>query len=239
MRLSLGLVVACLAAGATLASGEEPAAPEAPPQRHTVTRGALPEDLPGRWLALAWMKLPTGVRTIPVLWTITSADGQLALTSRAVLLPATSADRLKAANDAGQAWKPAADDLDALAAHWDDLRDAAAPVPGSIDTEIIAREAFDDPIKEDPDTKDALWIVRQNETFPKKVSSIVQQVRVYAVRERRDGGYAGGFVHAAIAMAPFALPITFHGDFQLYRVSDAPRSLLSRMMDVLRGCRGR
>ena len=112
----------------------------------------------------------------------------------------------------------------------------AAPVPLSVETEIVSREAFDDSLKEDPDTRDALWIIRQNETFPKKVSSVVQQIRVYAVRERRDDGYAGGFVHAAIAMAPFALPITFHGDFQMYRVPDAPRSVLTRLFDLLRGC---
>ncbi len=228
----LGFAIASTLAGATFGRAEE----SPTPTQRTVARGDLPADLPGRWLAVAWMKLPMGTRTAPVLWSITTSEGKPSLSIRAVTLPSPGAERLAAANTAGQPWTPAADDLDALAAQWDALGTAAAPVPESVATQIVAHDAFDDALKKDTDAHDALWVVQQTATFPKKTAAVAEEIRLYAVRERLDDGYTGPFLHTAIAMAPFPIPITFRGTFRLYRVHDAPRSILLRALDVLRGC---
>src|SRR6266436_5299422 len=111
--IALVVSLASVPVGATDAT-EPPPLP--PPEQHTVVRGTLPRDLPGRWMAVGWIALPDGkARTTPTLWQI-KQDDQPVLTVRFAALPPAQQKALDDANTAEQRWRPSPVDIAQLAA---------------------------------------------------------------------------------------------------------------------------
>ena len=108
----------------------------------------------------------------------------------------------------------------------------------SVQSEIVARDGFDQSFSNDAKTRDAAWAVRQSEKYHPSAAPAIQTVNVYAVLEPREGGYFGNFTTATIAAVPLPIPITLSGTFQMYRldVGAASRGFLGRLMDLFRGC---
>jgi hypothetical protein len=105
-----------------------------------------------------------------------------------------------------------------------------------LDNYLTGRDAFDATFTSDARTRDAQWVLQQTETFDASAAPAVRQVAVYGVLEARDGGYRGNYLNTLLAAAPFPIPITFNGTFQLIRL-EAPRpGLLARLADLLSGC---
>lgn len=224
------------------AAGDE-SAPPAPTQR-TVTRGSLPSDLAGRWLGLRWTIFAREqgddlVRTVPDFWVISHEGGGFTLTARFVVLPAAQKQALDAANKANRGWKPTEADLREIAAGWDDLPLSSAPLPETVETEMLAPESFDDALRNEVETSGALWAVRQQQIFPKRAIATAEEARVYGLTVREGNGYRGRFSIGVTAMAPLPLPLAFSGEFGLYRMDPPARSLVKRLLDLFRGCGAR
>lgn len=223
----------------TRALGDAPPTDAPPPKQTTKVVGRLPADLPGRWLALGQVALPSGSRrTVPALWEITAADGSLVLTVQFSTLPAAMQKVIDDANASEKGWTPTAADLTALAAGWDTLP-RGQPGVASVDTELIAHDAYDEDIKKDDEVKDSLWMVRMNQGFLPSAAPMIKQVSVYAATRAVGNGWEGTFAHLMLAAAPFPIPITLKGDFHLYRLAgtSAPaKGLLARVFDAFSGC---
>ena len=236
---TVGSLIALVVSLASLPVGATEPPPLPPPEQHTVVRGTLPQDLPGRWMAVGWIELPDGkARTTPTLWEI-KQDDQLVLTVRFAALPPAQQKALDDANTAEQRWRPSPVDIAQLAAAWDALP-PSDPRLVSIQNEIIARDGFDQSFATDAKTREAAWAVRQAELYHPSAAPAIKTINVYAVLEAREGGYFGNFTTATIAAVPLPIPITLSGTFQLYRVDGgAPpprRGFLGRLMDFLQGC---
>ena len=212
-----------------------PAAPAAPVQETTV-RGT-PPDLSGRWLSLGWVELPDG-RSIssPALWEIAVQEGKPVMTHRFVSLPPAQSEALDKANAAGEAWKPSPEDLAQIRAAWGGLQSQDSHV-ARVTNEISGRDAFDDSLKNEARTKDAIWVVRQRQDFDGSAGAPVRQVTIYSVLAPSGRDYTGNFDSATIAAAPFPIPISFKGTFHLYRLDEpASHGVLARLLDVFAGC---
>jgi hypothetical protein len=248
LRPLAGLFVFLMAAAprGSLAQGQpESSAPPSstePVQETQVT--GTPPDLAGRWLSVAWVKKPDGTSTsLPALWEITAQDGNPVLTHRFVSLPSAQHDALNHANASGQPWKPSPADIAQIRAAWNDLPAADAHV-ARVSNEIAARDGFDDSLKGEARTKDAMWVMRQRQDFDATSARVIRQVAVYSVLAPSDGDFTGNFDSMTLAAAPIPVPVTFKGTFRLYRL-DAPdptaaqppaRGFLSRLFDVFSGC---
>jgi hypothetical protein len=246
MRLAAGLagttLVLTVAASATAdTEAGTPTTVPAPPivaEQKTVVEGTVP-DLVGRWLALAQLDLPGGegkTRAAPALWEVSRPDdGQLVLTVRFAGLPPAQQKVMDEANAAERAWTPSAADLDAVGAGWATLPAQEGRVR-QIETTITARDAFGDMIRNEPRARDALWVVQQRYDFDASAAPTIRQVFVYAVLDETGGTPTGNYTTTVLAAAPFPIPITIHGTFQLHRLPDAPRGLLGRLRGLFSGC---
>jgi len=245
LPFALVLSLASLPVGATEPTEPPPAAaettepaPPAAPEQHTVVRGTLPRDLAGRWMAVGWIELPGGkARTTTAFWEIGRESDGLALTVRFAGLPSAQQKGLDEANSAEQPWRPAPRDITRLAAAWDALP-PSEPRLVSVQSEIVARDGFDQSFSNDAKTRDAAWVVRQSEKYHPSAAPAIQTVNVYAVLEPREGGYFGNFTTATIAAVPLPIPITLSGTFQMYRLDAgaASRGFLGHLIDLLGGC---
>jgi hypothetical protein len=248
LRPLVSLLVFVMAAAPRACDAQEQPEASAPPpstapvQETQVT--GTPPDLGGRWLSLAWIEKPDGTSTsLPALWEIIAQDGKPVLTHRFVSLPSAQNDALSQANAAGQPWKPSPADLAQIRAAWNDLPAADAHV-ARVTNEIAARDGFDDDLKSEARTKDAMWVMRQRQDFDASGAPVIRQVAVYSILTPSDGDFTGNFDSVTLAAAPFPLPVPFKGTFRLYRL-DAPdrtaaeppaRGFLSRLFDVFSGC---
>jgi hypothetical protein len=216
-------------------SSSAPAVPAAPVQETTV-RGTAP-DLGGRWLALGWVELPAGGSlSAPALWEITVQEGKPVITHRFVALPPALAAAVDKANAAGEPWKPSPEDLNQLRAAWDGLQSQDSHV-ARVTNEISARDAFDDSLKAEARTKDAMWVVRQRQDFDGSGGPAVRQVTIYSVLGPSGRDYTGNFDSATVAAAPFPIPISFKGTFHLYRLDEPARpGVLARVLEFFAGC---
>ena len=225
-----------VASGPTAADDAPP-----PPTQNTKLVGAAPAGLrPGRWFLLAKLDLPGNhpPRAVPAFWDVSDANG-LTLTVRLVKLPAAQQAKLDQGNTSGTTWEPTTDDLRAIDAEWDQL-----PVDPtafeSIETEIVSRDAFDDQTKADPDARDALFLVKQDERYAPSAAPAIKQANVYAALTAADGGFQGRFAGLTLAAAPFPIPIGFKGLFRAWALNALPtKGLLERLGDVFSGCRRR
>ncbi len=228
----VGLAALTLAVGARSGVADPPT-PVPAAEQHTTVRGT-PPDLGGRWLALAWLDVPGRyTRTNPALWEVTRQGGQLDVALRFADLPAAQQAAVDEANRNRRQWTPSPGDVDAIAAAWDGLLPRARRTL-RVETTVIGRDGFDERTTTDAGTADALWIVEQTETADPHAAPTVSQSHVYAAGAPTDGGWTGSYQTVVVAAAPFPIPVTFHGRFQLYRLP--PRGLLSRLVDAFAGC---
>ncbi len=241
--LFTALFTLALSTAALIGRAEEqnaPAAAEGPPEQHTTMRGTPPADLEGRWLTVASIELPNqaGIATIPGLWEITRERDQLVLKLPLFDLPEGPQKAFEEATNRKQAWRPSAEDVAQIAAGWGMGQEANLHL-ATIESEIIGPDGFDAALKNDPKTRDAVWVLRQREGFRPSGAPILRQVHVYSALEAKDGGYVGNFSTATIAAAPLPIPIAFSGTFQAYRLGAAParaRGFLARLADLFAGC---
>jgi len=221
--------------GGQLASSAPGAAP--PPVQETTVLGT-PPDLAGRWLSLGWIELPDG-RTVsaPFLWEIAVRDGKPVMTHQFVSLPPAQKAVLDKANADGKAWQPSPDELAQLRAAWDGLPVEDMHV-SKVANEILGKDGFDDSMKSEARSKDALWAVRQRMDFNAAAAPLVRQVTVYSTLAPSDGGYTGNFDYGQVAAAPFPIPLAYKGTFRLYRLGDPtpPPGFLRRVLDSFTGC---
>jgi hypothetical protein len=211
-----------------------------PPIQETTVRGTPPEDLAGRWLALASIELPEGKgNAMPAFWEIATQDGKLTLTHRYVDLPLAQKTAIEAAGADGQAWSPTPEDLAAIKAAWGDLKPVESHVR-QVTTEIAGKDGFDDNLTKEERTRDAIWVIRERmDVFP-SAAPVVRYAFVYAATAAKDGDYTGNFDGVTVAAAPFPIPITVKGSVHFYRLSrpapTPPAGILARLLDQLRGC---
>jgi hypothetical protein len=225
-----GPAVLALAAALSAPAG---AAAEPPAQR-TEVHGDVGE-LAGRWLCVARLDLPEGrTQTNASLWEVTPEPAGLELRQRFAALPAELQEAVEAANRSGRPWTPSARAVARVAEEWERLP-PREPRATEVVATLTAREAFGEELTEDPRTRDARWVVRLQETPSPDGGPVMEQVHVYAATERRRRGFAGSYTSVALAAAPFPVPITFHGEFELHAL-DAPPGLLERLLAVLAGC---
>jgi len=233
-------LAASLAAGHAGAQEGTPPAPPANPTttKETVVHGTPPAGLPGRWLAVSWLDNSTS--TIMSFWQIAEQDGKPVVTERFGLLPDRPRASYDAANEQGQRWIPSADDLAALRDAWntmpaDDVNYA------KVWTEIASPDGYDESLKKEARTSEALWVVRQRWDASPAAAPLSRQVFVYAVNGPEDDGYKGTLDGVTVAAVPAGIPIRFSGAFRLYRLDPAPppqpRGLIARLLDAFRGCR--
>jgi hypothetical protein len=241
MRRSLFALLAALAVtvGRVAAEDGSPTTttiPEPPPEQQTTVAGTVP-DLRGRWLAVCWLNLPANqVRTVTGAWDIGERDGRQDLAVHYVHLPTAEDAAISQADADSRPWRPSPDELAHVAASWDDLPPQEVH-PARVDTHLTGHDAFDAAFNSEAKVRNALWVALQNETLGPSSAPGVRQIHIYAALEARDGGYSGNFTTTLIAAAPFPIPITLDGTFQLYRVETRPRSLGARLADLFSGCR--
>lgn len=259
MRSLFGLVVlAGLAASLSVAQADPPAAPAgaapaateaAPPAEpaapldistkattnETVALGSLP-PLAGHWMVLNDLDLGGRKRTVPAFWAITEEKGAPVVVERFVTLPVDLNKVLEQKNAAGERWEPTDEQLATIRAAWDDLPDQMRGV-AHVRNELWGRDAFTDEIKKEAVTKDADWVVRQTYQFMPGGHRPVRQVNVFAVTEETPRGFAGTYSGAAVAMAPFPVPIPYKGSFRMIRLgATSGGGLLQRIGDWFKGC---
>jgi hypothetical protein len=197
-----------------------------------------PPDVGGRWLSLGWIELSDG-RSVsaPMLWDIALEDGRPVMTHRFVSLPPALKAAADKANADGKAWQPSPEELEQLRAGWDHLQPEDLHV-GKVTNEIAGRDGFEDSVKGEARSRDALWLVRQRLDFDASAAPVVRQVMIYSVLAPSDRDYTGNFDMATVAAAPFPVPISYKGTFRLYRIDapPAPRGFLSRLFDGFAGC---
>jgi hypothetical protein len=229
----VGCLLTLVVGGAAMAD-EAPPVPGVGPEQTTTVRGTVP-DLAGRWLGLAWLNLPGGTtRTNVAVWEVRTREGRPEVVVRFVGLPAAEQAALDAANQTKAPWYPTAADVARVAAAWESLP-AREVRPQKVETVLTGADAFDEALRTDLQTSGARWIAQQTETPDPANARTSRQAHIYAVKDAVDGGWKGAYTTVVVAAAPFPVPITFRGSFQLFRLDPRP-GFLARLLDTLRGC---
>jgi hypothetical protein len=208
----------------------------APLTQTTTVEGSVP-DLGGRWLLLATVALgESAKRTLTSVFDIGHTEGKVEIRERHVILPEAQNAALKRANDElGGVWAPTPADLEAIGSAWNTLEPELRGIV-KIENQLTGRDAYDDDLKKDESTKDALWVFRQSYNFESGGSRPVNQANLIAPQKVEDGVYSGKFIAVAVAAAPFPVPITFKGTFRMVPLSREPRSWWTRIGDFFAGC---
>lgn len=238
LRSAAVLLVALVAspAGAQTGSTSTTLAPLPPTEFQTVVKGTVP-DLTGRWIAVAWLEVPGGgTRTATFILEVESAAGKPRVTMPFAHLPAEQEGAMQRASEASERWEPSPADIAAISNGWSRLPPMERHT-AKLDSYLTGRDAFDDTFTADPRTRDAQWVLQQTETFDASAAPAVRQVHVFSVLEARDGGYRGNYTTTLLAAAPFPIPITLQGTFQLIKLAPEHRGVLTRLGDLFSGCR--
>lgn len=237
---SVALVLALAARGPVRAE-DAPAPPTTttlvrePIQYSTEVQGTLP-DLVGRWLLLSTVSVGSGPKhIIPSVVEITRKDGKLDVVERHVVLPKAQAAAVEHGNEIGGVWDPTPDDLAAIRDAWDVLEPEDRGI-SHMNNILTGRDAYDEDLKKDTLTKDALWVLRQQYVFLPGGSRPVNQANLIAPVKLERGVYSGGFLAVAVAAAPFPIPIKFDGTFQLIALGRSTPSIWTRIGDFFAGC---
>jgi hypothetical protein len=249
MKLALLLTVCgVLLLGAPVGAQQPPAGAPAeqappeetgPPKQEAVSGGTLPDDLLGRWLVIGWVGIrdEEHAKTTAALWDVTREDAQIVFTENYREMPSRIAQALADANAEDRAWRPSPQDLSEIANGWDTLpmRD---PKVATQRNEIYGKDGFDRDFQNEEQTKNAIWAARQTSHFRRSAQPSVRGINVFGATEARDGGYAGNYTTATIAAAPFPIPITLKGKFQMYRVAGAsePKARKGFWSSLFSGC---
>jgi hypothetical protein len=226
-------------AGATPPATTEPTPTNPAAIEHeTTVEGTVP-DLEGRWLLLATLAVGQSTPRLMVSGIdVTRKDGKLDVRERHLVLPPEQNAALTQGNETGKIWDPTPADLDAIRKAWDTMQVENRGITG-MTHELTGRDAFDDVLKGDAITKDALWVVRQGYVFEPGGGRPMRQGNLWAVTKEENGVYSGSYVAVALAAAPFPIPIRFDGTFKLVPLGPPERSLWSRVADVFAGCNRR
>jgi hypothetical protein len=237
--------IALVLALAAVVRSDEPAPPTTtttlvrpPLEQTTEVQGTLP-DLVGRWLMLASVSVGSGPKhIIGSVFEIARNDGKLEVVERHVVLPKAQNDALAHGNEIGGVWDPTPDDLAAIRDAWDRLEPEDRGIARMTNI-LTGHDAYDEDLENDPLTKDALWVLRQQYVFLPGGSRPVNQANLIAPMKLERGVYSGGFIAVAVAAAPFPIPIKFDGTFQLISLGRPPKSFWQRLGDFFAGCNGR
>lgn len=210
---------------------------QATPITHTTTvEGTLP-DLEGRWLLVASIGLgQSAKRVLPSVLDVRRSDGSLEVRERHVLLPAEQQAAVQRANEElGGVWSPTPADVEAIDRAWDRLEPEDRGIQ-QMEHQLTGRDAFDDDLKNDASTKDALWVLRQSYTFIPGGNRPVNQANLIAPLKSEQGVWSGNYLAVAVAAAPFPVPIKFEGTFQLVPIGRSARPWWARIGDFFAGC---
>ena len=238
--IALTLVAAFVVAPRVRAEDAAPTSttfPATAPTHTTTVEGTGPK-LEGRWLMLASVGLAQGAkRLIPSVFDVRRSDGKLEFRERHIVLPPAQNEALRRANeDLGGVWSPTDADLAAIDAAWETLQPEERGV-AQFTYQLTGRDAFDDDLKKEATTKDALWVLRQSYIFLPGGSRPVNQANLIAPLKLEDGIYSGNYLAVAVAAAPFPVPIKFEGTFRLIPIGRT--SFWTRLGDFFAGCNRR
>ena len=240
---AIALTLVAALSGAARVHGEDAAptsttVPGSSPTHTTTVEGTAPK-LEGRWLLLANVGLAQGAkRIIPSVFDVRRRDGNLELRERHIVLPPAQNEALRRGNEElGGVLAPNDADMAAIDAAWETLQPEERGV-AQFTYQLTGRDAFDDDLKKEPTTKDALWVLRQAYIFLPGGSRPVNQANLIAPLKLEDGVYSGNYLAVAVAAAPFPVPIKFEGTFRLIPVGRAP-SFWTRLGDFFAGCNRR
>ena len=243
MRKALLASAFVVAFAGTWVRGEDPPAtatsttvPRAPIEHTTTVEGTLP-DLEGRWLLVTTVGLgQSAKRALASVLDVRRSDGTLEVRERHVVLPAAQNESLRRGNEElGGVWAPSPGDLEAIDRAWDTLQPEDRGIQ-HMEHHLTGRDAFDDDLKNDATTKDALWVLRQSYTFIPGGNRPTNQANLVAPMKLENGVWSGNYLAVAVAAAPFPVPIKFDGTFQLVPVTRAQRSWWARIGDFFAGC---
>ena len=205
-------------------------------QWKTQVEGAIPDDLPGRWLFVADVRLPDG-RPKPVARTgeiKRTADG-LDFRFPYETLPTAINQKVEAASQKTVEWEPTREDLELLAAEFGKGQTIALDVR-AVETKVIAADKFPPEFTADEATKDSKFAISVTETYSGRQGAI-KSFTSYGVREYGPQSFGGGFVTTTLAAAPLPVPITLKGDFKAYRLGGASQpSSSSWLQKLFSGC---
>ena len=207
-----------------------------PMVQSTTADGTLPE-LEGRWLLLASVGIGTSAkRTLPSAFDVSRVDGKLEVRERHIVLPPAQSEALRRGNEElGGVWAPTPADLEVIDRVWETLTPEDRGI-AQIENILTARDAFDDDLKSDATTKDAVWVLRQSYAFHPGGSRPVNQANLLAPSKVEDGVWSGPFLAVAVAAAPFPVPIKFEGTFRLVPIGRTARPWWARIGDFFAGC---
>ncbi len=238
-----GALLLSAPAGAQLQAGaaEQQAPPEetGPPKQEAVSAGTLPDDLLGRWLVVGYVGIRDDehAKTTTALWEVTREDEQIVFTENYREMPKHIAAVVTDANAEDKAWRPTPQDLSEIASGWD-TRPERDPKIATQRNEIYGNDGFDHDFQNEEQTKNAIWAARQTAYYRRSAAPSVRGINVFGATEARDGGYAGNYTAATIAAAPFPIPITLKGKFQMYRVAgpSEPKAKKGFWASLFSGC---
>lgn len=238
---SRALGVAIVLAATLVGRAEEPSttsttAPRPPLTQETTLDGTAP-PIEGRWLVLASVGIGQSTkRVVASLLEITTKNGKLDVNERHVVLPPAQNAALQRANDElGGVWSPGPADVAAIAAAWDGLEPEDRGI-AQMTHQVAGRDGFDEDLKREDVSKDALWILRQGYGFLPGGSRPVNQANLLAPLKLENGVYSGNYLAVAVAAAPFPVPIKFEGTFQMIPLETAAPSFWTRLGGFFRGC---
>ena len=203
------LLLVLVVAGARPVRGEAPA--KHAPAEQTITVGTEPA-IEGRWLVLSSFAGKGPARNVAVLWEVKRVQGQLTVVDRLVALPDEQAKKV-----AQGGWDPTPEDLAAIAKAWDGLQTTGRGVT-NVKNEVIGRDAFNEALKQDTTTKDALWVVRQAYDFPQGGDYPMKELYVFAAKAPDGDGFGGSYTSAKLDPKPHAFPLAATGTFRMFRV---------------------
>jgi len=210
-----------------------------PVQETTEVTGTVPTDLPGRWLFVGSIKMPSGQeRPVPRLFEIRKGPEHIELYVDLHPMPDTVNKKVDVATQAGTQWKPDAEDLKAIAAAWDTLPKIEVNF-AKIEHKFIGSDAYAPEFKDDETTKDAKYAITVHELFAARTGA-TRSYTVFGVQDQTPDTLSGKYLTSTIAAAPMPIPIVLKGNFVAYRVgaagAGAPKgSWLDRLFA---GCKG-
>jgi hypothetical protein len=209
--LSVAFAAAALAQDTTTTT----ARPEV--KETTEVQGDVPQDVVGRWLIVARVKVANGQpRPVARTMEIRRKDSTLELVLPLEVLPAQINDKLNAAIEKNTDWTPAPEDLREVADTWGTL-DKIDSDKQSAQNKLIAASSYPPEFKEDEDTKDTKFAITAQENFSGSRGAL-RSYTLHGVRELGPKTMSGSFVTTTIAAAPIPIPITLKGDFTAYRL---------------------
>lgn len=219
-------------------SGAESGEAEQGVEQTTEVGGEIPREFLGRWVAFPHVKLPSGlVRHFARLWEIQEGDEHFELIMHAANVPMEVNKKLDDATAAGEAWEPSPDDIQQVREQWDELIQHRGR-QGKIENKLLAADSFPPEFLRDVVTKGSEYALVFNEVFGGG-QSISRTYSIFSVRNREPERMTGTFITTSMARAPFPIPITLKGDFEMYRLEGPPPpSLIDRVFGVFSGCGG-